>query len=65
MQESDVQRDVSVSRPSRAAALCTATWESQALKGEPSEQAGDGFVMPDRGGIRIFTMILVVMCWHL
>lgn len=65
MHESDVKRDGSVSRPSRAAALCTAAWESRVLVGGPSEPAGDDYVMHDRGGRCIFTMAIVVMCWHL
>lgn len=56
----DVKRDGWVSRPGRAAAHCMATWESLVLVGVPSQQASADCVMHD-----IFTMAIVIMCWHL
>lgn len=65
MHESDVERGGSVSRPSRAAALCSATWERPGLVGAPSEWAGADYAVLDRDGRCIFTMATVVTCWHL
>lgn len=65
MHESDVERGGSVSRPSRAAALCSATWERPGLVGVPLEWVGADYAMLDRNGKCTFITATPVMCWHL